>query len=248
MKKTAFVSCLIALSFLFCTRENETGRLVVRMSDSPGNCEAVHLDIREVQIRRRSDGEPRWISLPNINKGIYNLPHFNDQAKTQLPGSSDMNNIRLVLGDSNSVVIGGVSYPLKTPGMHESGLKLQADLTKGITYAVLLDLAAVSVRETDGEEYVLKPVLKVISETVDGAVTGQVIPAELNVAVYAISGSDTISTGHAPPGISEFFVGSLPGGKYTIVFDAERSSGYDVIKLEDVSVTNNAAVAYASVD
>lgn len=246
MKKVSIISLFLISGVFSCSKDNDSGRLVVRLTDSPGDYEAINVDIRDIQVNNHENDDSGWKSLSNVNKGVYNLLELTNGTETVLTNSEyptgKINQIRLILGDSNSVVIGGTSYLLDTPSAQQSGLKLQlhATLTSGITYAILLDFdAAKSVIKTGNEEYILKPVIKVVSEAQDGAIAGQVIPAELNVAAYAISGTDTVSTSYAPAGTSEFFLGGLPPGSYTVIFDPGDSSGYGVITLENIVVALN---------
>jgi len=129
---------------------------------------------------------------------------------------------------------------LETPSAQQSGLKLllNSELTGGITYAILLDFdAAKSVVKTGSDKYILKPVIKVVSEAQDGAIEGKVIPAELNVAVFAIAGTDTVKSSYVQAGMSDFFIGGLPAGSYTVAFDPGELSGYEQDSIENVAVT-----------
>src|SRR5690606_21670646 len=114
-----------------------------------------------------------------------------------------INQIRLVLGENNSVVIDGDSLELTTPSAQQSGLKLlhNATLTAGITYAILLDFdAAKSVVKTGSERSIHRRVIKVVSEARDGASEGTMTAADRTVAVCAISSMDTVSTSYVPAG------------------------------------------------
>lgn len=243
MKKAICIVFSLFAVLQSCEKENKSDRLVVKLTDSTGYYEAVHVDIREVQIQGNEGSERPWISLPHLTQGVYKLPDAAGGPAAAVSGSKysldKMNQIRLVLGDKNSVTVGGVSYPLTTRDTIASGLKLQLQtmLTRDLTYAVLLDFdATTATPETDVPQYILKPVLKVALETLDGIISGQVIPAELDVTVYAIAGPDTVATYNVPAGTSEFLLAGLPTSNYTIVFDPGRSSGYDVIELENIPV------------
>jgi hypothetical protein len=79
--------------------------------------------------------------------------------------------------------------------------------------------------------------MKVVSEAQDGAIEGKVIPGELNVAVFAIMGEDTLGTSYAPPGTEDFFIGGLPAGAYTVSCDPGDLSGYQKVSTESVAVS-----------
>jgi hypothetical protein len=215
----------------------------VRLTDSPGDYEAVKVEIQDIQVNANGESDSGWKSLPNVNKGIYNLLDLTNGTETVLTSSEyptgRIGQIRLVLGSNNSVTIDGDSYPLETPSSEQSGLKLllNTDLTNGITYSILLDFdAALSVVKSGKGKYVLKPVVKVVSEALDGAIEGKVLPAELTIAVFAISESDTLGTSYIPAGTSDFFLGGLPTGSYTVSFDPGELSNYEGKILENTAV------------
>ena len=244
MKKSIFIIAgLVMLLFYSCNKEEATTSFVVRLTDSPGDYEKVNIDIASVQVHvnegNQSDG---WITLES-NEGIYDLLTLTNGTETVIANdnfpSGKVSQLRLVLGDNNSVVVDGEEFAMTVPSGSESGLKvlINADLVEGIAYFVLLDFdAAKSVVSTGSQKYILKPVIKAVTEALDGAVKGSVIPAELGVAVYALQGEDTLSTSYAVEGNSDFFLGGLADGSYTISFDPGELSGYQGRVLDDVSV------------
>ena len=71
--------------------------------------------------------------------------------------------IRLLLGENNTVIDDGVEYPLDTPSGQTSGLKLQvqADLEAGKAYIVTLNFDPYeSVKKTGNDKYKLVPVIE----------------------------------------------------------------------------------------
>lgn len=240
MKLNRMLALILFVVLAAACQDDEKAKLVIRLTDSPGDYAKVNIDIQDIEV----NGEDGWKSLPNINKGIYNLLDFTDGKETVLTSTEyptgKINQIRLVLGPDNSVEIDGETHPLETPSAQQSGLKLllNAELTAGITYAILLDFeAAKSIVTTGSGKHILKPVIKVVSEAQDGAIEGKVIPAELNVAVFAISGTDTVGTSYVPPGSTDFFVGGLSAGTYTLSFDPGDLSGYQKVSKENIAVT-----------
>lgn len=239
------IAGLITLFFISCNKDETTTTFVVRLTDSPGDYEEVNIDLQAIELHV-STGEQSsgWTTL-NTNTGVYDLLSLTNGVETVIASdqypTGRVSQIRLVLGENNSVVVDGQSFPLKIPSGSESGLKIliNADLVEGISYSVLLDFdAAKSVVATgSSEKYLLKPVIKAVTEAQDGAVKGSVIPAELGVAVYALQGEDTLSTSYAIEGNADFFLGGLADGSYTISFDPGELSGYQGIIIENVSVT-----------
>jgi hypothetical protein len=249
MKIRNYLKSVFAVSVLTllaaCGSNEEGTRLVIRLTDSPGDYEEVNVEILDIQVNGSDgEGESGWRSLDNVNSGVYNLLELTNGTETVLTSSNYpsglISQIRLILGENNSVKIDGQIYELTTPSAQQSGVKLQlnADLTEGITYAILLDFdAAQSVVKTGSGKYNLKPVVKVVSEALDGAIEGTVTPAELQVAVFAIDGLDTLGSSYVAEGASAFFLGGLPSGSFQLSFDAGDMSGYEGSIMEDVSVT-----------
>jgi Domain of unknown function (DUF4382) len=235
---------LIAISFSSCNKNDGTTSFIVRLTDSPGDYEAVNIDLQAVQIHTNTGAENDGWETLNSNPGIYDLLTLTNGVESVIADDTypagKVSQLRLVLGNNNSVVVDGASYPLTVPSGSETGLKvlINANLVEGITYSVLLDFNAAKsvVKAGAAEKYLLKPVIKAITEAEDGAIKGSVVPAELNVAIYAISGADTLSTSYASKGNADFFLGGLADGAYTISFDPGELSGYQGVVKEDISV------------
>ena len=124
MKSTNVILLLTTLFFgVACQNDEDKGRIVIRLTDSPGDYDKVNVDIQDIQVNDNNG----WKSLPNVNKGIYNLLDLTDGRETVLTSaeySGKINQIRLILGEDNSVEIDGYSHPMETPSAQQSGLKL----------------------------------------------------------------------------------------------------------------------------
>ena len=233
------------LLFTSCNKDEATTSLVVRLTDSPGDYEAVNIDIQSIEVHANTGEQSSGWTTLDSNSGVYDLLTLNNGVETVIADdvypAGRVSQLRLVLGENNSVVVDGENFPLTIPSGSESGLKLliNADLIEGITYSVLLDFDAAKSVVSAGatQTYLLKPVIKTITEAQDGAFKGSVIPSELSVAVYAISGEDTLSTSYAVEGNSDFFLGGLSDGTYIVSFDPGDLSGYQGVVLENVSVS-----------
>ena len=148
-----------------------------------------------------------------------------------------MSQIRLILGDNNSIKIDGNEIDLTAPSAQHSGLKLNvhAELTEGITYKILLDFdAARSIVKTGNGKYNLKPVIRSITEAQSGAIKGVVDSVESIPAVFAIVADDTVATTYADEN-GKFLLKGVPAGTYTVSFDPKE--GYQGFQKTDVSVT-----------
>lgn len=178
MKKALFLFALVlmlGLSFVSCTKNTSTtsSTLKVKMTDAPGPYSAVNIDLQGVEVT----GTNNNTVILNANKGIYNLLDLAN-GKDTLLGTGSLNEgsveqIRLILGSNNTVVINNVSYPLSTPSAEQSGLKLQVHqtLVSGVTYSILLDFDAnQSIVETGNGTYKLKPVIRTIDTAISGSI------------------------------------------------------------------------------
>lgn len=226
---------IVALSA--CTRNtNETSySYAVRMTDAPGPYNAVFIDLQGVELTGL-DGE---VVTMNVNSGIYNLLNFSNGLDTLIAtGSLNMakvEQIRLILGPNNSVVVNQVSYPLSTPSAEQSGLKLQVHQTlqAGVQYQVLLDFDAnESIVETGSGTYKLKPVIRSIETAQSGSIRGQISPSGVLAFVSAtlgISYSTNVNTN------GDFILKGLPAGNYMVT--VTPNIPYLPVTLNNVSVT-----------
>ena len=230
---------LLSIFWLACSEDNQTAKLEVRLTDAPGDYEEVNIDIQSVEINS-SDGNSGWTTL-DVESGVYNILELTNGLDTllataELPAGR-ISQIRLILGDNNSVKVNGEAKPLSTPSAQQSGLKLNlnATLTEGITYTITLDFdAARSIVVKGNGTYSLKPVIRAIETSTSGAIKGTVTPLEAAPAVFAILGTDTVATAYTDDA-GKFILRSLPAGSYTVSFDPK--TGYIPQQKESVSVT-----------
>lgn len=230
---------LLSIFWLACSEDNQTAKLEVRLTDAPGDYEEVNIDIQSVEINS-SDGNSGWTTL-DVESGVYNILELTNGLDTllataELPAGR-ISQIRLILGNENSVKVNGETKPLSTPSAQQSGLKLNlnATLTEGITYTITLDFdAARSIVAKGNGTYSLKPVIRAIETSTSGAIKGTVTPLEAAPAVFAILGTDTVATAYTDDA-GKFILRSLPAGSYTVSFDPK--TGYIPQQKESVSVT-----------
>lgn len=164
---TAIVMMLLLAS---CTEDDtKPGATTfnLRMTDAPmAHVQQVNIDLKTIIVTTDST---RDSTVLTTNAGVYNLLDYQGDLDT-LIGSAiiqalRVEQIRLVLGDNNSVMVDSVLYDLKTPSAQQSGLKinLHADISNVDVYNVLIDFdAEASVVEQGNGGYSLKPVIKVV--------------------------------------------------------------------------------------
>ncbi len=230
---------LLSIFWMACSDDNQTAKLEVRLTDAPGDYEEVNIDIQSVEINN-GDGNSGWTTL-DVESGVYNILELTNGldtllASTELPAGR-ISQIRLILGDNNSVKVNGETKPLSTPSAQQSGLKLnlQAELAEGITYTITLDFdAARSIVRRGNGSYSLKPVIRALEKATSGSIKGTVTPLEASPAVFAISGTDTVATAYTDEA-GKFMLRSIPAGTYTVSFDPK--TGYVPQQKESVTVT-----------
>jgi hypothetical protein len=245
--KRNWISVVLALmAFLIFSCSNDepgTAYMEVRLTDAPGDYEEVNIDIQGVEVNSSASADG-WTSL-DVKKGVYNILKLTNGIDTLLCNcglpAGRVSQIRLILGDNNSLKIDGQTQalPLSTPSAQQSGLKLNvnADLVEGITYKVLLDFDAARsvVKAGTSGKYNLKPVIRTIAEAQSGAVKGVVAPLVSSPAVYAIAGTDTVGTAFADPLTGRFLIKGLAAGTYKITF--EPATGFVGTVKENVTVS-----------
>lgn len=244
--RSAFLLILLSFFIYSCDSNGDdpTGKSILRISltDSPGDYKAVYVDIQEIRVNATDDENEGWVALEDINAGVYNLMELTNGidtllAENEIP-SGKISQIRLVLGDQNSVIDGEDSVALKTPSGQQSGLKLKvnATLESDLAYDILLDWDAAQsvVKAGNSGQYILKPVIRTIVEQSTGSVRGIVDPDSVQHAVYAILGDDSIGTYTDDEG--GFMIKGLDPDTYSIYIDPGTESGIKDSLLTDVGI------------
>ena len=137
------------------------------LTDAPSlqGYQAVNIDVQEIKYRINDSTE---VDLP-ITPAIYNLLDLRNGKDTLLSKiilneGEHISQVRLVLGDNNSVVLkDGTIKSIDTPSAQTSGLKvnIQENIITSSGYSVMIDFDAEKsiVRKGNGG-YSLKPVLE----------------------------------------------------------------------------------------
>lgn len=177
MKTKKWVLLFFALTaFIFngCNKEKElVSKMTVKMTDAPAAYRSVKVDIREFQIHYGNSAEGEaWVNLP-VNAGIYDLLTLQNDITATLVADADIKagyitQIRLVLGDRNSIETQDGEFPLVIPSGMQSGIKfnLGTEIEAGKTVEVIFDFDAnASVIVEGNGTFSLRPVIKIESVT-----------------------------------------------------------------------------------
>lgn len=155
---------IVSMLFVACRKESRTSTLHVRLTDAPADWDEVNIDLKEVKVNFNND-TAGWISLPTKDT-IYNLLGLQNGLDTLIAQgsvpSNTLHEIRLVLGDNNTIKAKGQIYPLTIPSGSTSGLKIKVNKKINATLETILldfDAGASVTEEQDG--YKLRPVITV---------------------------------------------------------------------------------------
>lgn len=148
-----------------------SGNIQVGIKNAPSIYQQVNIDITQVSVHLVPDaGKADWIDLPT-HAGVYNLLALKKGIDTTLVdltklSTGKITQIRLLLGNKNSVMKDSVVYPLTIPSGSQTGIKLIGQLTVPPAPAILkitLDFdAQQSINQTGNNEYKMQPTIKVI--------------------------------------------------------------------------------------
>jgi hypothetical protein len=229
-----------------CKKDAEKSRLTVYLTDAPADYEAVNIEVVGVQVKASTDpGEGGWTTMPMpVSPVIYNLLEFTNGMETllstfELPAGK-VSQLRLILGENNSIVVNGVAsdLPLEVPSGQESGLKfnIHADLIAGVEYRLWIDFDCLrSVVVNGAGDYILKPVIRTFTEATSGAIKGVVNPIDANATVQASDGLGGILTAIPDPVTGEFLIRGVPPGTWSVLIDG--NNGYQDFTKNNVTVT-----------
>lgn len=192
------------------------------------------------------DDDGEWV-IVDIEPMVYDILQLQNGAEALLADTEieagELEEIRLILGENNKVVVDGDTMDLVVPSGSASGLKVKVDdeddIEPGEFYDVVIDfVASKSIVKTGNGKYLLKPVIKVSIVHDDdpyGSISGVVTPVELNVMVHAINAAeDTTST--QPGDDGAYLIDLLLPGTYTVVVEPADDSGFSDFTIDNVTL------------
>jgi len=231
--------------FISSCKKDATSRLTVYLTDAPAEYNEVNIEVVGVQVKASSDpGEGGWTTMPMpVSPAIYNVLEFANGMEAllstfELPAGK-ISQLRLILGQNNSIVVNGVSsaLPLEVPSGSESGLKfnIHADLIGGVEYKLWIDFDVLhSIVDNGAGSYILKPVIRTFTEATSGAIKGVVSPIAANATIQATNGVGILSA-IPDPVTGEFLIRGVPAGTWTVLIDG--NNGYIDKTINNIIVT-----------
>ena len=242
-----FLSLLLIFSCSNNNNSGDTSSMSVKLVDNPGDFDHFFIEVIDVMVKVNDDSEDEdgWESLDPINTGVYDLLELTGGINVllvddfQVP-SGTLNQIRLVLGEDNSVVMEGETYPLNTPSAQQSGLKIKVNetLEPDFTYEYVLDFdvdESIVIAGNSGNIN-LKPVIRATAEVSSGKIEGIVTPMGYQVTVSVVVEDEEISAYTDENG--NYCLYGVPEGTYSLLITPDPESGYSPIVVNDIIVVN----------
>lgn len=228
-----------------------TAQIAVKLTDAPGDYEKVLVEVEDVLIKLNTEAETEastsageeedWMSLEGVENQRINLLDLTGGvtellAETEIPAGVLME-MRLVLGDNNTIVVEGQELALETPSAQQSGLKVQVnqELMADTYYTFILDFDVDKsvVSQGDGG-YLLKPVLRLSVDEESGSIAGTVTPSTEPVLVEAQGANATVSAYTNAEG--KFQLHGLEPGIYILTATPEEGLGFEAAVVNNIKV------------
>ena len=155
--------------------QNEPSKTLFKVSltDNPTELEEVNIDLQGVVIYGKKRHTERDSIELGTKAGIYNLLDFQNGLDTLIASAEvdfeTIKEVRLILGENNTVKAGGEVYDLKIPGNAKNGLRIKLCIPLEEFEEFILELdfdAEKSVKKT-GQGYLMKPVIKVLNPDIE---------------------------------------------------------------------------------
>ncbi len=196
---------LVAVPIIMLTSCNkqakdEAARVKFNITDAPAACDALNIDVQSIMVHTETAG---WVSLQSSLGVINILDYVNGETAVIAEGeiaAGNIDQVSLVLGSNNSVVVNGVCHTMPNSGNSSQGLiiNLNTTLEAQGNYEWTIDFdAAQSVIATASGAYEFRPAIRLVvnpvcippasvSATVDSA-------AVVSSTGGSVSGSSTTS-------------------------------------------------------
>ncbi len=205
------------------------------LTDNPGEYQQVNIDVKAVMLIMSDT----LMEIPS-NPGVYNLLDFTNGKDTLIAdveyGEGRLSQVRLLLGENNTIMVDSVLHDLKTPSGQSSGLKLNVheDIVAGEAYSFIIDFDAQKsiVRQGNGK-YSLKPVIRVFTEVLTGSVHGIISPVVADSLISLVISPDSTLTTISDT-LGNFMFRGLEPGEYSI--DIFATSTYSDTTLTGIEI------------
>lgn len=246
MKKLLLLTFCVAVMALFivsCSDENPAesqdnmARIKITAFDAPApdGIEHLYLNIIEVAIHHEENG---WITFSDVDTTIDFLELINGVNVVLADGEitpGHYSQLRLILSDTNEIVVESITYPLTIPSGTQTGVKLNLDfdISAGEFVHLFVDFDVSQSVIVANNQFKLKPTYRVFKEDISGTISGIVSDTLSNpiadVVVEAVADSYQTSTITDEAGA---YMLILPLGIYNV------STVLDTSQTADTAYTN----------
>jgi hypothetical protein len=199
--------------------------------------DSVFIDFQRLEVKLEVDTLPNggWVEL-NINAGVYNILRFRNGLDTlfatgTLPNAR-IRKIRLTLGQQNSAMKNGQSFPLR---VNDNDRQVVVNIENAnfeiippnqVLFWIDFDASRSIQVDNSGSGnnngYRLKSKIKIFTHRNTGRIEGKVLPLAASPIVMAIGGADT-ATAIPDANDGKFKIIGLDAGSYTVFIDANNN-------------------------
>jgi len=266
MKKVKFfILLLAAMPIIFlagCKKDMKSASastMRFNITDAPANFDALNIDVQAIKVHTTSG----WVTL-NSSLGVINiLSYVNGSSTLAAQGevtAGSVDQVQLILGSNNSVVVNGTTYPLLASGSLQTALttNLSGQLQAGGTYVWTIDFdAAQSVTANGAGNFQLNPVIRLIVDsaslnaTASGNGSGSINiggsgSGSINVGGSTSGGGSVVISGNAtgsitgsisPAGIASVCVTGPNGGSICTMTDLSGHFTLQAVSAGNYSLT-----------
>lgn len=230
---------MLLFPLLFACGEKDkpqTGELHIYLIDAPAGYSEVNINIRTIEFITDKSTKPTKVELSDKPINLLKLSNGIDTliAKVKL-NVSTLKEIRLYMGENNSVVTNGTKHSLSIPSEVEAIVELNIEqlIEDGGIYKIWIDFdASRSIVKRGNDRYQLVPIVRAFSEFSSGSVRGQIYPRTALPFIWACTVADTIGTIADSTGY--FLIKNLPADTYNLKILPQN--GMDEIIVEKIIV------------
>ncbi len=218
-----------------------TGFIKINLIDAPGDYQQVNVEIIRVEIHRSDDSDSAsgWsvVSEDSIYVDLLTLTDGNAivLADSTLPSGS-YTQVRLILGENNTVMVDSMLHDLEIPSSLNTGIKLNHGFTinADALYEFTLDFDADrSIHETGNGQYKMNPVIRLVVNETSGGLMGVVEPIEARAMIWTVAGDDTVTAwADSLSGMFKFMM--LPAGAYDLNISATVGTYSDSVVADQI--------------
>lgn len=168
---------------ILVNRASDKGILRIGLTDAPvDGAEAVRLTVSAVDIKRSDSDDGPWETFTGQRTfDLLALQGVSEMLGEQVLEAGPVTGIRLII-ESAQIDIHGGTFDLDVPSGSQSGLKLKGDfeLVPGQILDLTMDFDARRsiVQQGRGDNYLLKPVVRLVATAETGAIGGRLLLAD----------------------------------------------------------------------